>query len=103
MVAPVVADPFYTHCDRIVAVFGCDSGEFFGHHFTRADLEEIVKLYGLDKSVKPASGMDLYQRLAGEAEARAVQARMNMTPEQRRATFPLDSYDVDIANLIYRL
>lgn len=42
-----------------------------------------------------------YQSLAGEAEARAVQARMNMTPAQRRATFPLDSYDVPIDSLIY--
>lgn len=43
-----------------------------------------------------------YRRLAGEAEARAVQKRMDMTPEQRRATFPLDSYDVPIDELIVR-
>lgn len=45
---------------------------------------------------------DLYQRLAGEAEARAVQSRMNMTPEQRRATFPEESYDVPLNELIIR-
>lgn len=45
---------------------------------------------------------DLYQRLAGEAEARAVQSRMNMTPEQRRATFPEESYDVPLNELIVR-
>lgn len=47
-------------------------------------------------------GYDLYRRLLGEAEARAVQARMNMTPAERRATFPLDSYDVPIDQLIVR-
>jgi len=36
----------------------------------------------------------LYRRLAGEVEARAVQARMNMTPEERRNTPPWQSYDV---------
>lgn len=45
---------------------------------------------------------DLYQRLAGEAEARAVQSRMNMTPAQRRATFPEESYDVPLNELIIR-
>jgi hypothetical protein len=44
----------------------------------------------------------LYRRLAGEAEARAVQARMNMSPAQRRATFPFDSYDVPQNALIVR-
>ena len=32
--------------------------------------------------------MDMYQRLAGEAEARAVQDRMNMSMDERRALFP---------------
>lgn len=45
---------------------------------------------------------DLYQRLAGEAEARAVQQRMNLTPAQRRATFPEESYDVPMNELIIR-
>jgi hypothetical protein len=45
---------------------------------------------------------DLYRQLAGEAEARAVQKRRNMTPEQRQATFPEESYDVPINELIVR-
>lgn len=45
---------------------------------------------------------DLYQRLGGEAEARATQSRMNMTPEQRRAIFPEESYDVPLNELIIR-
>ena len=43
-----------------------------------------------------------YRRLAGEAEARAVEARMNMTPAQRSQAFPLKSYDVPINELILR-
>jgi len=36
----------------------------------------------------------LYRRLAGEVEARNVQSRMNMTPDQRRATPPWLTQDV---------
>jgi hypothetical protein len=45
---------------------------------------------------------DAYRHLAGEAEARATQARMNMNMAQRREVFPLDSYDVPIDQLIVR-
>lgn len=43
-----------------------------------------------------------YRHLAGEAEARATQARMNMNAAQRRELFPLDSYDVPVDQLIIR-
>lgn len=43
-----------------------------------------------------------YQRLAGEAEARNVQTRLDMTPEQRRATPPWETLDVPESELIYR-
>jgi hypothetical protein len=42
-----------------------------------------------------------YRSLAGEAEARAVQSRMNMTPQQRLETYPIQSYDVPVNQLIY--
>lgn len=51
-------------------------------------------------ALREKSDFDLYQRLAGEAESRAVQARMGMTPAERRATFP--TYDVPIKELIIR-
>jgi hypothetical protein len=51
---------------------------------------------------KPSSGNDAYRRLAGEAEARATQARINMSPAERRAMFPYDSYDVPVDQLIVR-
>jgi hypothetical protein len=37
-----------------------------------------------------------YRRAGGEAEARAVEARINLTPEERKKKFPLQSYDVPI-------
>ncbi len=40
-----------------------------------------------------------YLRAAGEAEARAVQARRNMSMQERRNLFPLNSYDVPINEL----
>jgi hypothetical protein len=48
------------------------------------------------------AGQAGYRRLAGEAEARAVQARLNLTPEQRRARYPLADYDVPLDELIIR-
>jgi hypothetical protein len=53
-------------------------------------------------SMLPMYQQNAYQRLAGEAEARAVQSRMNLTAEERRALFPLDSYDVPLDKLIVR-
>jgi hypothetical protein len=50
----------------------------------------------------PSGGkFERYQNVAGEAEARAVQSRMNMTPEQRLETYPIQSYDVPVNQLIY--
>ena len=46
--------------------------------------------------------VDKYERLAGEAEARNVQTRMDWTPEQRRETPPWASLDVPEDELIYR-
>lgn len=40
-----------------------------------------------------------YQLNPHEAEARAVEARAKMTPEQRKSTFPFESYDVPVEDL----
>jgi hypothetical protein len=48
----------------------------------------------LDKAAQEGAAQDWYKRLAGEAEARAVQERMSMTADERKARpFWLD-YDV---------
>lgn len=48
------------------------------------------------------SPYEAYLRLAGEAEARATQARLGMTAAERRAKFPEESYDVPVSELIVR-
>ncbi len=55
-----------------------------------------------DKKAKLSDPHKSYQRLAGEAEARNVQTRMNMTPEERRAKPPWETLDVPESELIYR-
>lgn len=47
-------------------------------------------------------GHSLYRRLAGEAEARLVQKRMDMTPDERRARPPWLDYDVPESQQIVR-
>ena len=46
----------------------------------------------------PEAGKDLYFRLAGEVEARNVQARLAMTSEQRRLTLPSETADIPEEN-----
>jgi hypothetical protein len=57
---------------------------------------------GGSPSALHSQAMDEYRRLAGEAEARAVQTRRNLTPQQRATAFPLDSYDTPLDKLIVR-
>lgn len=53
--------------------------------------QEITRKYD---DLGNLSDFDLYQRLSGEAEARNVQTRLNMTPEERAATPPWKTLDV---------
>jgi hypothetical protein len=55
-------------------------------------LNEDEAVYG--PMSRAVSREDIYNRLAGEVEARAVQTRMNMTPEERRARPFWYDYDV---------
>jgi hypothetical protein len=63
---------------------------------------QIMSFYGpkLEKLKELSDPYVAYKRLAGEAEARAVQKRRNLTDEQRKAEFPFRSYDVPIKDLI---
>ena len=75
-----------------------------------AALERVAKKYGfedaetalkyLEAQDKARSPYGQYRLVGGEAEARAVEHRLNMTPEQRRAMPFLRSYDVGIHELI---
>lgn len=59
-------------------------------------------VFGFDEGiVTQQNNYNAYLKIPGEVEARAVQARMDMTPEQRRAVFPPDSYDTRPAPILY--
>lgn len=75
-------------------------------------LKEIAKKYDIDSpsailmtlkvGQRRADPYEQYRRLAGEAEARAVQKRESLDPTARRKTFPLKSYDVPVDELIIK-
>lgn len=61
--------------------------------------DELAQLQSQMES-RPATAFDAYQRLAGEAEARNVEARRSFTADQRRATPPWQTLDVPEDELI---
>lgn len=88
-------------------------GEFYASRPIEAQVQDYIlsKTPGYARAYKELGELqqsvridptERYRRLAGEAEARATQARMNMTPAERRAAFPEESYDVPINQLIVR-
>jgi hypothetical protein len=60
---------------------------------------EYDRLMEAKMAAKP---FDLYRRLAGETEARAVQARAYLTPDERRARAPWLDYDIPPEQQIVR-
>lgn len=67
-----------------------------------AERQKLVELAQKDPLDIKEQAYKSYRSLAGEAEARATQARMNLNAAQRRELFPLDSYDVPVDQLIIR-
>lgn len=75
-------------------------------------LKKIAEKFGMDSPAgilrtlqvgqQRADPYEQYLRLAGEAEARAVQKRMNMSPTVRRQTPPWQSLDVPEEELIFK-
>lgn len=65
---------------------------------------KYVKGYKVDPSieriVQDEAAREYYNRLAGEAEARATEARIGMSPSQRQQEYPYSSYDVLEEDLI---
>ena len=56
----------------------------------------------IERALQERAAMEYYKRLAGEAEARAVQDRQMMTPQQRLQYPPPTSYDVPQEDLIVK-
>lgn len=69
-----------------------------------SDSKKIAKdIYNpINKSAQETAAMNVYKRLAGETEARNVQARMDMTPQERRATPPWWTQDYPFSDQIVR-
>ena len=65
--------------------------------------QEVLDRYfsAIDKAAK-FRGLEYYKNSPGEAEANATMYRRNLTDEERRANFPLDSYTVPLDKLIFR-
>ena len=57
----------------------------------------------MDRTAQQTAVERAYRLSMGEAEARNTEARMNMTPEQRRATPPWETLDVPEDELIVRM
>lgn len=69
-------------------------------------LNTMRQRYDYLQQTNPATdeaAYEWYKRLAGEAEARNVQTRRNMTPEQRLAEPPWETLDVPEADQIVRM
>ena len=64
------------------------------------ELEALANLYGLNKHTSARSPQKMYENLAGEAESRLTQTRMDLTPEQRKQFYPFKEgkkqYGLDI-------
>lgn len=64
-------------------------------------VRDAKRLQDLEAQLKyTLSPYERYKRVGGEAEARMVQKRMDYTPAERAARFPLDDYDVPLHELI---
>lgn len=57
--------------------------------------QELIKSGLQDTANLGSMAYKKYENLGGEAEARAVQRRLDMTNEERAQEFPLNSYDVN--------
>ena len=75
----------------------------------RTQAEQLVQMYGLDKKTSPYSPSQMYNRLGGEVEARQVQQRQNLSPEERKKYFPGEyksqtnpyGYDTPLSDMLY--
>jgi hypothetical protein len=64
--------------------------------------QSFTKQWRDAKQMAHTSPTDAYRRLAGEAEARLTQSRMNMTMPERLQSYPYDMLDVPQDQLIVR-
>jgi len=88
-----VAEKYFSDSDELLKIDGAEELLTLSDNIYNPPSSELEQM---------PSAVDQYQRLAGEAEARNVQTRMDWTPGQRRETPPWASLDVPEDELIYR-
>ena len=68
---------------------------YFARGYADRSMDDAIKRFRLDESVRgDFNPYTEYRKLAGEVEARNVQNRMGMTPEERRASLAAETEDV---------
>ncbi len=74
---------------------------FYGKVIDEEVIENIRKEDKLQQQLDSLSDMELYKRLGGEVESRNVEHRMNMTPEERKASLSAETEDVSREDQIF--
>jgi Large polyvalent protein associated domain 23/ADP-Ribosyltransferase in polyvalent proteins len=82
---------------NVMSDFAKESREKFKVLTKVADMDKSINFYDRGEFISP---WDWYKRLAGEVEARNVQARQNLTQEQRKTTPPSSTQDVNDSDAI---
>ena len=82
-----------------------DAGRFYDD-FSKGGTFEGMDWAGIQRNIKhwkeQQNPEEQYRRLAGEAEARLTQSRMDMTGAERAASYPPGMYDVPVSDQIVR-
>lgn len=67
----------------------------------RGRAQELHQIKTRIREIRTADPYDLYKRTAGEVEARNVQTRLGMTPQERYESYPPDTEDVPRASQLF--
>lgn len=67
----------------------------------RGKAQELHQIKTRKREIQTADPYDLYKRTAGEVEARNVQTRLGMTPQERYENYPPDTEDVPRASQLF--
>jgi len=84
--------------------FGITDREAVAYELTETDpvFRSLQSKYGANFLLSKQDPYEVYKRHAGEVEARTVQKRMDLSPDERRARPPWEDYDVPESEQIVR-
>ena len=76
---------------------------YFARGYADRSMDEAIRRFRLDQSTRGDFNPYVeYRKLSGETEARNVQKRMGMTPEERKASLAAETEDVRREDQIFR-